>query len=82
MLKWKNNEYNINEAKITLGILEFDCIPGRVYKDGTFQYSIWLSVPGSDSRAVITVTKIRGHLPDAKAKVEEIIDKIMKSATA
>lgn len=66
--KWKALETSV----ANLGPLEITCHMGRLYSDGTHQYSIWLSVPGSDSREIITVTKIRGTLADAQAEAERI----------
>jgi len=48
----------------------------RVYKDGTRQYMIYLSVPSADSKEIITVTKVRGYLADAKAKAEEFVQRL------
>ena len=58
-----------------LGIFHISCVCNqRKYKDGTRQYMIYLSVPSADSKEIITLAKVRGHLANAKAKAEWIFE--------
>ncbi len=86
MLKWdyfSKGEYTPDGfAKTDVGDLHLCCRRGRVYKDGTYQYSFWISVPGGESTEVITVAKVRGHLADAQAKAEEFAQNLLESLTA
>jgi hypothetical protein len=60
-------------SKATLGILEISCCCNeRVYKDGSRQYMIYLRVPVADSKEIITLTKVRGQLSDAKMEAEKL----------
>ena len=71
MLKWK--DCGCDDSDTTLGILHISCVcSNRKFKDGTKLYMIYLSVPNADSKEVITLTKIRGCLSDAKQKAEEL----------
>lgn len=81
MLKW--NYYSKSEytpegyAKTDIGDLHLCCRRGRAYKDGTYQYSFWVSVPGAESMEFITVAKVRGYLADAQAKAEEFAKNLL-----
>lgn len=72
MLIWKNYPFSDKSSSASLGPLCITCHCGREYKDETYQYSIWLSCPGSDSKEIITVAKIRGRLADAQAEAESL----------
>ena len=74
--KWENPYPSLNVARVEVGNLEITCGTGRLYADGTYQYKIYLKVINSDSSEVITVTKVRGHLDDAKREAEKFLDKI------
>lgn len=73
MLKWENRG---DDAVIKIGYYGrnayISCRSNcRVYKDGTKQYMIYFSIPCADSKEIITITKIRGMLDDAKAAAEK-----------
>ena len=72
MLQWK--DYGETCSDTTFGILQISCVGSirKPYKDGTRQYMIYLLVPGADSKEIITLTKVRGHLADAKAEAERL----------
>jgi len=86
MLKWdyySKSEYTPDGyAKTDVGDLHLCCRRGRAYKDGTYQYSFWVSVPAAESMEFITVAKVRGHLADAQAKAEEFAQNLLESLTA
>ena len=64
-------------SKITIGGIEISCTRNqRLYKDGTRQYMIYLKVWSADSKEIITLTKVRGCLDDAKREAEKFLDKI------
>jgi hypothetical protein len=72
MLKWK--DYGEACSYAAFGILQISCV-GSIrgpFKDGSRQYMIYLSVPVADSKEIITLTKVRGHLADAKAEAERL----------
>ena len=71
MLKW-NNYYGEKSCYTELGMLQISCMCGREYKNGTFLYKIHVSIPEAETHEIITLTKIRGTLEDAKAKAEEM----------
>ena len=77
-MKWKDSTGG-NYSEINVGFLNISCVYGREYQDGTKQYMIYLRVPNADSREVITLTKVRGHIDDAKAAAKKWI-KILKEA--
>lgn len=85
MLKWdyhSRGKYTPDGfAKTDIGDLHLCCRKGRAYKDGTYQYSFWISVPGGESMEFITVAKVRGHLADAQAKAEEFAQNLLESLT-
>lgn len=84
IFKWKDKR-NANEiinfedfhncdASVDLNIFHISCTRNlREYKDGTYQYMIYLSVPGADSKEIITLTKVRGKLIDAIKRAETIL---------
>ena len=80
MIRWTNEGiYSTDERQLDgwangmFGIFEIACrCNTRKYKDGTTQYMIYLSVPSADSKEIITLAKVRGHLADAKAVAEYI----------
>ena len=82
MLKW---DYYLAEEYKPNGLAETDiggvhlscCRNRRIFKDGTYQYMIYLSIPGADSKEVITLTKVRGYLADAQAKAEEFAQSLL-----
>lgn len=60
-----------------VGGIELSCLRnGREYKDGTHQWMVYLCVPGADSKEIITVTKVRGHLENAKAAAEAFVQRL------
>ena len=77
MLSWWKDRPDGIRSIIKIGGIEIECFAhDKPYKDGTRLYSIWLYVPGSSSKEIITVTKVRGNLDYAKLKAEEFIQKI------
>lgn len=79
MLKWETHPYGTDLQVLKIGDIELECVSFRnPYKDGTRLWSIWLYVPGADSKEVITIAKVRGHLEDARIKAEEFVEKIRK----
>jgi hypothetical protein len=76
-MKWEDGCMG-NYSYLKVGFFEISCIPGRTYQDGTKQYMIYLRVPNADSREIITLTKARGHLDDAKAVAERWIMELME----
>ena len=82
MLKWdyyRAGEYKPDGlAETYIGDVHLSCSHnGRTFKDGTLQYKIYLSLPGADSKEVITLTKVRGYLSDAQAKAEEFAQNLL-----
>ena len=82
MLKWDYylaGEYKPDGlAETNIGGVHLSCCRnGRIFKDGTHQYMIYLSLPGADSKEVITLTKVRGYLADAQAKAEEFAQNLL-----
>ena len=78
--KWKDSASG-RSSNLYIGQrgIEISCFPNcREYKDGTKQYMIYLRVPNADSKEIITITKVRGHLADAKTKAEEFLDGLVK----
>lgn len=76
MLQWK--DYGETYSQTMLGFLQISCrssIRGQ-YKDGSRQYMIYLYVPGADSKEIITLTKVRGQLADAKRKAEKLFENL------
>lgn len=64
-------------SKITIGSMEISCTRNqRLYKDETRQYMVYLKVFPADSKEIITLTKVRGNLDDAKREAEKFLDKI------
>ena len=60
-----------------IGDIELSCLRnGREYKDGTHQWMVYLNVPFADSKEIITITKVRGHIDDAKAAAENFAQKL------
>lgn len=71
----KEKEHGHLEAE--WGIFEISLTPNwRIYKDGTTLYMVYLSCPSAHSREIITLTKVRGYLPDAiKAAEDKLFSK-------
>jgi hypothetical protein len=77
MLKWETRPYGTELQVLQIGDITLECVSFRKpYKDGTRLWSIWLYVSGADSREVITIAKVRGHLEDARAKAEEFVQRL------
>lgn len=74
MFKLNWNDINENWSRACYGIFEISCCPGREYKDGTRQFMIYLCVPSAASKEIITLTKVRGYIKDAKLKAEEFLE--------
>ena len=82
MFKWKTHPFGTELVVLKIGGIELECVSFRKpYKDGTQLWSIWLSVPGSSSKEIITITKVRGYLEDARAKAEEFVQKMKEDLT-
>lgn len=77
-MKWKDSRMG-DYSELRIGFFEISCMHGRTYQDGTKQYMIYLRVPNADSREIITLTKVRGHLDDAKAAAERWIMELMEA---
>lgn len=61
----------VNHAETMVGILELSVFAGRIYKDNTRQWMIYLRCPNANSKEIITLDKIRGKLPDAIEAAEK-----------
>ena len=79
MIKWTDYgkvEFG-RKSEANIGGIKLSCTcNGRVYKDGTRQYMVYLYVPMADSREIITITKVRGHLDDAKLAAENFMQRV------
>ncbi len=76
---WKDYFYQGEacRSEITIGGIEISCTRNqRLYKDGTRQYMVYLKVWSADSKEIITLTKVRGNLDDAKIAAEKFINRI------
>ena len=76
-LKWKHyGEGQHGDSRIDIGSLHISVAQSirENYKDGTAWYMIYLSVPGADSKEIITLKKVRGYRSDAIKAAEEWIE--------
>ena len=64
---------HLHHVEANFGIFEISCNGGRIYKDGTRQWMIYVRVPRASSREIITLDKIRGHLADAILAAENAL---------
>ena len=54
-------------------ILQVSIVEGREYKDGSHQYTIYLTVPSASSHETITLAKVRGTWAYAETRANDIL---------
>lgn len=73
MFRYNWEDKSENYSVTYLGALQITCTSGREYKDGSKQFMVYLRVPWAHSKEIITLTKVRGCLKDAKLEAEDIL---------
>lgn len=76
-LKWTTDRYDKNAPVLTpenanehiradadFGAFYLNAGAGRVFKDGTRDFRVYIYIPGAESCQWITLVRVRGHLLD------------------